>query len=824
MSAHAGFYHAAMGGLRTRMQLLLRHTAVVCGGWIAGLALQLQQPALDAAGVYALPVVLALLGLWCAPRLRGLAQRVLLFAAAAVLAWSSTGLRALEFSRSALPPVLEGRDIQVVGVVSDLPRRTPAGLRFRLAVESAGPDGQALALPPLLDVAWYTGLLPTPQDLWELQAQPQDLRAGQRWAFTLRLKAPHGSRNPHGFDYELWLWDQGVQATGYVRSTSADAPPRLLGEAAAYPLARLRQQVRERIEARVPGPAVAGLLAALVVGDQSAIERGDWEAFRATGLAHLVSISGLHITMFAWAAIALAGWLWRRSPRLCLCLPAPRAAWLAGVALAVAYAAFAGWGIPAQRTCAMLLLFGGLRWLGVRWPWPLVCLLSAAWVLALDPWALLQAGFWLSFWAVALLFASEDALPARRLGAVPRWQRVVAPLQALAKAQWVVTLGLAPLTLLLFGQVSLVGLLANALAVPWVTLVLTPLAFAGLLVPALWDAAARAAQVFLDGAHILANWPAASLALPLAPWWVAVPALAGALAMVLPWSWPLRLAGAPLLGCILIWQPPRPPSGEFALLAADIGQGNAVLVQTAQHTLLYDSGPRYGLDSDAGNRVLLPLLQALGLRLDLLVLSHRDSDHTGGAAAVLRAQPRLPLITSVDAAEPLAQLGRLQRCEAGQSWEWDGVRFQVLHPQAADYAPAAGVRVKPNALSCVLRISNGHSSVLLTGDIEQAQEAALLRQPQLLRADVLLVPHHGSKTSSSAAFLAAVAPRWALVQSGYRNRYGHPAAPVLARYREQGIAVVDSPHCGAMNWRSTQAASLECERSRDTRYWQHRPP
>ena len=806
------------------MQVLLRHTAVVCGGWIAGVAVQLQQATLDTAGVYGAVALVGALGVWCAPRLRPGLRVVLLFAAVASLAWSSTGWRALEFSRSALSPALEGRDIQVVGVLSDLPRRTPAGVRFRLALETARLDGQTAALPPLLDVAWYSGPAPTVQGSWELQAQPQDLRAGQRWAFTLRLKAPHGSRNPHGFDYELWLWDQGVQATGYVRATADAAPPRLLGEAAAYPLARLRQQVRAGLDASVQDPAVAGLLAALVVGDQAAIERGDWEAFRATGLAHLVSISGLHITMFAWAAIALAGWLWRRSARLCLWLPAPRAAWLAGLALAVAYAAFSGWGIPAQRTCAMLFLFGGLRWLGVRWPWPLVCLLSAAAVLALDPWALLQAGFWLSFWAVALLCASDDALPARRAGAVPLWLRVAAPLRALAKAQWVVTLGLAPLTLLLFGQVSLVGLLANVLAVPWVTLVLTPLAFAGLVVPGLWDAAALAAQVFLDGAHMLASWPAATLALPIAPWWVVIPALAGALAMVLPWSWPLRLAGAPLLGCMLIWQAPRPPPGEFALLAADIGQGNAVLVQTARHTLLYDSGPRYGLDSDAGNRVLLPLLQALGLRLDLLVLSHRDSDHTGGAAAVLRAQPRLPLITSVDAVESLAPWGSLQRCEAGQSWEWDGVRFQVLHPRPADYAPAARVRVKPNTLSCVLRVSNGRSSVLLTGDIEQAQEAALLRQPDALRADVLLVPHHGSKTSSSAAFIAAVAPRFALVQSGYRNRYGHPAAPVLARYREQGIAVVDSPHCGAMHWRSTQPAALDCERTRDARYWQHRPP
>ncbi len=397
-------------------------------------------------------------------------------------------------------------------------------------------------------------------------------------------------------------------------------------------------------------------------------------------------------------------------------------------------------------------------------------------------------------------------------------------LRALAREQWVVTLALAPLTLFIFGQVSLVGLVANLFAVPWVTLVLTPLAIAGVLLPPLWDAAALAAELFLAFARGLAAWPGAALVMPLAPWWLLLTGLVGAVALVLPWRPALRCASLPLVACMLLWQPPRAPPGEFTLLAADIGQGNAVLVQTAHHALLYDSGPRYGLDSDAGNRVLVPLLQALGVRLDWLVLSHRDSDHTGGAAAVLRVLRPAQVLTSMDAAEPLSRLAPLTRCEAGHSWEWDGVQFTFLHPRVADY-PALGERpVKPNALSCVLRISNGRSSVLLAGDIERAQEEALLRQPEALRADVLLVPHHGSKTSSSEAFIAAVSPRWALVQSGYRNRYGHPAAPVVERYRARGIALVDSPHCGAMQWRSMQPDTLACEREVQARYWQHRPP
>jgi competence protein ComEC len=281
----------------------------------------------------------------------------------------------------------------------------------------------------------------------------------------------------------------------------------------------------------------------------------------------------------------------------------------------------------------------------------------------------------------------------------------------------------------------------------------------------------------------------------------------------------------PLVLPVLLWQAPLPPPGQFELLAADIGQGNAVLVRTAHHALLYDTGPRYSLESDAGNRVLVPLLQALHTRLDTLLLSHRDMDHVGGAPAVLAMQPQAKLLSSIEANNPLQAIRAAQRCEAGQHWVWDGVEFSVLHPQAQDYERAAGTSVKPNAMSCVLRISNGAQTALLVGDIEKAQEERLVAQGAALKADVLLVPHHGSKTSSSAEFLDAVAPTWAVVQSGYRNRYGHPAAVVMDRLRARGIEIVESPHCGAFTWQSwrpLQPQSSACERQKGMRYWHHR--
>ena len=289
--------------------------------------------------------------------------------------------------------------------------------------------------------------------------------------------------------------------------------------------------------------------------------------------------------------------------------------------------------------------------------------------------------------------------------------------------------------------------------------------------------------------------------------------------LAMRWPWPWRLAGAALMAPLLLYAPARPAPGSFELLAADVGQGNAVLVRTAGHSLLYDAGPRYSLDSDAGQRVLAPLLRAGGERLDLLVLSHRDSDHTGGASALLQAYPGAALLSSMEEAHALQAQRRAMRCQAGQAWTWDGVAFSVLHPLPADYASAA----KPNALSCVLRISAGDRVALLVGDIEMAQERALIERAAPLAADVLLAPHHGSRTSSSPAFVQAVGARWVLVQAGYRNRFGHPVAEVLARYRGAGAQVVDSSRCGAMHWRSASPEMVHCQRELGARYWWHRP-
>jgi len=789
-------------------------------GWVLGVAWQLQARALWPLEVYAALLVLAAalwLVAWRAPRWRGWP---LWLVAGLLVGAGLTGGRAAVYAAQALPAPVEGRDITVTGRIATLPQSTEMGLRFGLAVDSALLNGQPVTLPKRLQLSWYGGTRSN-------GAEPPALKAGERWQLTVRLRQPHGNRNPHGWDRERWLWEQGIGATGYVRSSPRDPAPQRLGEREGYPVLAARQWVSERIAARVTDPRSGGVLAALVVGDQSAIEREDWDLFRTTGVAHLMSISGLHVTMFAWLAIALLGWGWRRLggywPGALLAVSTPLAAGVGGVLLAAAYALFSGWGVPAQRTVLMLAVVVGLRLSGRRWPWPMVWLMAMSAVLLLDPWALLQPGFWLSFVAVGILFATD---PGRRVATAPDVPGAVSPglggraarsALGLLREQAVVTVALAPLALLLFGQFSLVGLAANLIAIPWVTLVITPLSMLGVLLPPLWDAAALAVQGLGLVLAWLGQWPWAAIHRPIPPLSLALAAVLGGVLLVLrlPAVW--RVGGLFLLAPGLLWSPVRPVPGVFEVMAIDVGQGSALLVRTADHSLLFDAGPRYGSDSDAGERVVVPLLRALGERPDAVVISHKDSDHAGGLEAVRAAWPQARWLSSFDT-DPA------RRCLAGQSWTWDGVRFDMLHPSPNHYRADGSAALSSNAMSCTLRISAGDQSAWLSGDLDAERETRLsLAQPEL-RATLLIAPHHGSKSSSSPVLLNTLRPQTVLVQSGYRNRFGHPAPEVLDRYRERNMRWVNSPDCGAATWRSDRPDEVQCERERYRRYWHHRSP
>jgi competence protein ComEC len=718
----------------------------------------------------------------------------------------------------ALAPAWEETDLRVTGVVDELPQNSDSGSRFAFAIEQVVTVGAVV--PHRVSLAWYAPRAPRE----EPPQNPPIVHAGERWTLTVRLKRPHGNVNPDGFDLEAWLLEHDLRATGYVRDDPGNVRVSAFAGRADDYVQRARERIRERIARALPGAPYEGVLVALAIGDQRAIPEAQWRVFSKTGITHLVSISGLHVTVFAALAGACALALARRSAALTLRIPARKVAALVGALVAFAYVLLAGAEVPAVRTLLMLVVAAFGLWLGRPGTAALVWLWSLVAVLVWDPWAGLAPGFWLSFGAVGLLLYAGSAR--LRAPAATGWRaRLRESIRESAHAQWVVTLGLVPGTLALFQQVSLVSALANTIAIPVVTLGIVPLALFGIVIPI--DAPWLVAHAVLAALMRYLEWLAA---LPLAAWashapvgWTVAIAIAGLLWLLAPRGVPGRALGAVWTLPMALLLPPAVPAGGARIVVLDVGQGLAVLVATAHHALVYDTGPRFNETVDAGGRIVVPFLRAAGIaKLDALIVSHADSDHSGGALSILRAVPVGQLISSLPADHPIvaaaAPTNHPARCAAGDHWEWDGVRFEILHPAAAAYGEAAR---KSNDLSCVLRVASEGGSVLLTGDIEAASEMEILARDATAAADVLVVPHHGSRTSSTLAFIRGVSPRFAVIAAGYRNRFGHPRAEILARYARAGAARPRTDLQGAITLTLAAGKPIEAigERERRRRYW-----
>ena len=712
---------------------------------------------------------------------------------AALLGFAWAGWLAQQRLADALPEAWELREIALSGVVASLPQRFERGERFVFDVESAQP--RAARVPRRILLAWYHGADEPGAGEREESAEARIVRPGQRWRFTVRLKRPHGNANPHGFDYEAWLLERNIRATGSIRGGGGERVDDFVARP-GYAIERLRDAIRSRFVDALPDAPYLGVLIALAVGDQRAIASDQWTVFNRTGVTHLMSISGLHVTMVAALGALLVDGLWRRSARLLLWRPAQQAAVVAGWLAALAYALLAGFEVPAQRTLYMLSVVAAALLSGRNFGVARTVLLALLAVLVLDPWAVLAIGFWLSFGAVALLLFAGSARLRESRG-------VRADLARWGAAQWAVSVGSLPLLLLFFQQFSLVSPLANALAIPLVSLVITPLAlvFAVLPWPPLLIVDHWLLAQLMRLLEALAGWPLWQQPAP--PLWATLVALSGVAWLLLPRGFPARAVGLCLLLPALCWPPSRPAPGDAWVEVLDVGQGLAVLVRTARHALLYDAGPAYGGQANAGARVVVPYLRAVGVdALDALVLTHRDRDHTGGAAAVQAALPVARLLSSIPELPG-------ERCRAGQAWEWDGVRFVMLHPLAADYLDPGR---KSNRMSCVLRVGDGLDAVLLTADLEAADEAALLARSPLASA-LLVAPHHGGKGSSTPEFIAAVGARQVVFSAGYRNPFNHPHPAVLERYaasyqwrtdRDGALHVVLGPGGAEVSaWRET---------------------
>lgn len=674
-----------------------------------------------------------------------------------------------------LAPALDGQTRWIEGRVVGLPQSAQGVVRFELA----DAESRRAALPKRIRLAWYGG---------------PPVNSGERWRLAVKLKRPSGLLNPHAFDYEAWLLAQRIGATGTVKDGQRLEPAR----------GAWRDAVRQRLMA-VDAQGREGALAALVLGDGSGLSREDWRVLQDTGTVHLLVISGQHVGLLAGMVYMLIAGLARYGlwPRRLAWLP-----WACGLAFAAAlgYGLMAGFQVPVRRACVMigLVLLWRLRFrhLGAWWPW----LLALNAVLLFDPLASLRPGLWLSFAAVAVLIFTFSG----RLGAWRWWQ-------TWTRAQWLIAIGLCPVLLILNLPISLTGPLTNLLAVPWISLLVLPTALLGtLLMPLpyvgeslLWLAGGLLDLLF-KGLTLMAGEMPAWIA-PAVPLWAWAIAVSGAILLLMPKGVPLRVLGWPML-LLLVFAPlPRVPEGRAEVWQLDVGQGLGIVVRTRHHTLLYDTGPGFK-DSDMGAQVVLPVLRKFGVRkVDLMLISHAHLDHSGGARSIAKGLP----VAQVIGGEPWKVSASLstQPCESDKHWEWDGVRFTLWH-----WADGRN----SNQNSCVLQIEANGERLLLTGDIDALAERVLLKSPLAVPTDWLQAPHHGSRSSSSEAFVRALAPKGVLISRGHGNTFGHPHPQVVARYQRHGVEILDSAEQGAVRLQLGDFQPAQAMRGA-TRFWRSTP-
>ncbi len=651
-------------------------------------------------------------------------------------------------------------------------------------------------LPPLSRVSWF---------------EPPVLPAiGETWELELRLRRPRGSSNPGLFDYEAWLFRQRIHATGYVVPGKRN---RLLAAAVASPIEEVRRQFVDHAKAAATSRDAAAVLAAIGVGARHMMSREQWERYALSGTSHLVAISGLHIGLAATTAFLLVSVI-LGATRV---VPNPYVvALLCSAAAATGYALVTGFGVPARRAVVMLLIVivATARRRQVR---PVSILAAAALLIfLLDPVTTMTPGFHLSFAAVMLLFWLAQRSRTSSTPGLLRGRAMLA-MRQFALLQSFLLLGLMPLTVLIFQRIAFLSVPANLIAVPVFSIVAVPLTLAGLAFGPVW---ANAAHWLLRGAaatiSAVDSVVSRMLQLPLADttvahvsglmWFVA---LLPALWALLPRGWPGRGLALLAVAALVAYVPTPPPRDCVDVHVLDVGQGLAVVTRTESRVLVFDTGMSFRGGGSVAERVVLPFLRSSGAsRVDWLLISHSDIDHSGGLETLAAGIE----IGEVLSGEPMPGA---EACVAGREWITDGVRFRILHP-GADHGYSG------NNASCVLLVSAGRHGFLLTGDIEADAEIEILGRGLVGKVDVVVVPHHGSLTSSSPPFVGATSPLLAIVSTGYRNRWGFPRDTVVERWRSVGAEVIDTATAGAVTLRQCAhggVVELSKDRQKRRRFW-----
>lgn len=744
-------------------------------------------PALPSSRVIAALLIGAFVLVWRFPCMRWLAVALLGFAWAA---WR--GHIAMD---GRLPRAWEEQVFHVTGRVEGLAQPRGDATSFLFRIERAKLGQKDVSWRGLARISWYG-------------QSPAKLQPCTRWNLELRLRRPRGMIDPGGFDGERSALVRGIVAVGYVQQGHAGS------FASTWCIDRLRASLAEDIEARVSDPHDAALLRAFTVGDTRGLTDQDWNVARANGVSHLIAISGFHVGVAAVFGVLLCNALYGLWPALALQWARVPAQALSAWVFALIYAGLAGFGMPTVRTVLMIAVVALARCCRRATGAGHVLALTLMMILLVDPLAVLEAGFWLSFVGVGFLILCLDT----------KGRGLRAFLHELTLGQLVMTVALLPLTMWFFGEASLVGALSNLLAVPFVSFVIVPAALAGLVLllicPPLATPVLRCAAWLAHAQWWLlertAQWPGAHWFLPAVRPWALMLATLGAIWLFMPRGVPLRWLGT-LLFLPLAWPIRHVPAlGGFQAWTLDVGQGLSIIVRTQNHALVYDTGARYPSGFDLGEAVVVPSLHALGInRLDVLMVSHADNDHAGGAAAVAAAFPSARRYAGEPDRAPLATLSMTQ-CFAGQQWMWDDVRFRVLSPDKVDAKESA------NDHSCVLLIQGTAGRLLLTGDIAMDVEPLVAAAMGVGPRPVLQVPHHGSKHSSSAGFIAKIRPWLAIVSAGWKNRFGHPRPEVLRRYAAAGVPVLNTALDGAIQVNfPAQAPAYVVARWRllERRYW-----
>ncbi|MEE9331045.1 MAG: DNA internalization-related competence protein ComEC/Rec2 [Methylophilaceae bacterium] len=734
------------------------------------------------------------------------------FMTAGLFGYCYAALFATSRLNDALPQAWQKKNIEVIGVVATMPEVSARGERFRFDVERVITDDAQV--PKHIALNYYQGQFwkkSTAKIDQSVRLRPSTFKAGERWRFTVRLKRPHTTYNPHGYDFEAWAFSHNIRATGSIRHKSGMQKVSNFVWRPSYVVEYCRESVGRRITQVLGNKQYAGVIRALVIGEDSQISTKDWDVYLRTGTNHLMSISGLHITMLAGLAFSVIAFAWRRNQGLALRMPTRQAATIGAAFIALLYACLAGLSIPTQRTLYMLSTFALALLLGRNVPISRVLAIALMVVLLLDPWAVIAPGFWLSFSAVAFIaYTTANRLKIRH------W------LKEAVNTQWSITLGLLPLLMLMFGQASIVSPIANAFAIPVISLLVVPLAILGALLPVdiVLHASQKVLELCMGALNWLASLPFATWQQAAAPTWAIALAMLGVLWLLLPRGIPQRWLGFVLILPMLFVTPPKLLDGEMKVTVLDVGQGLSVVVKTATHTMVYDTGQQYNQESDASSKVIVPYLRSQGIQhLDALIVSHDDNDHNGGAGSLLNQVPIKWVASSYYSPVFSKPTTKQLRCYAGQRWVWDAVKFEVLYPNVESYQVPD---IKDNNRSCVIKVTSRQGTMLLTGDIEKEAEQWLLqKQKYKLRSDVLIAPHHGSKTSSTEGFVKAVGAKHTIFTVGYLNRFKHPKPPVLSRYLSTGSLLYRSDYHGAVMLDFMRGTPLKVNTQRliEKKYW-----